>query len=196
MSIDLTGIPIRMMQPAALRFGGVITPGTGGPTQRVDRIGSRWAFGFETSAMRIEPDGRRWGTLLDRADRDGVLIAIEQPDFDPGAPGRPTVTSNTASGRSVPITGATPNYAVRPGQWVSFVHGGRRYLDKVAEQVVLNSSGAGMLVLLNLIRTPLTAGDVVELGRPMIEGSLEGYQPGAWELERVTAFSFTVREDA
>lgn len=195
-SIDLTGIPLALAEPMALDFGASVEPATGGRRTWVDRLGSRWAWRFETATMKLEPQGRLWSEKLDRARRVGALIALEQPDLNVGAPGSPVVRSSTATGRTVPVQGATPGYAVKAGSWVSLVVDGQRYLDRVTEQVVADATGEMDLTLRYLIRAPLSVGDVVELGRPKIEGVLEDLAGGAWSNDRVTSFVFTITEEA
>jgi hypothetical protein len=147
--------------------------------------------------MAIEPDGRRWGALIDLAQRRGALLRIKQPGFDVGSPGYAvTVAANTAAGRTVPLAGVQPGYEFRLGQWVSLVVEGRRYLDKLAAPTSAAGDGTAMIELTNLLRAPLSAGDAVEVAFPKIEGSIDGDVGGAWERSRNTAFSFTVMEDA
>lgn len=196
MSFDLTGIPIASAVIRPRIFGGLLTPALGGPVQRLDRLGSRYAMAFTTAPMRMEPEGRRWAAMLMRALKEGAICEAPQPDFDVGAPGLPTVATNTASGKVVPITGATPNYTIRMGQWLTIVHGGQRYFDQATEQVILNASGAGSITIQHLLRTPITAGDVVELGIPKIEGWIEDAFEYTLNNDRTTQFQFTVAEAA
>lgn len=195
MSIDLTALRFRAAEPQPLRLGGVVRGPLGG-SQTINRLGDRWQLMVETPPMPIEPDGRRWSVLLDQARREGALIRVRQPDFLNLAIGQPVVAAATASGRSVPVAGLAPDAAVVPGQWVSIVVNGRRYLDRVRAQAVAGSDGLATLLLVNLIRVPLPQGAVVELAQPKIEGSIDGDVGGRWEPNRRTSFAFTVIEDA
>lgn len=195
-SVDLTGLPIRSASPALVDFGGMITPALGGPVQRIDRLGSRWAWTFETRPMAIEPDGRRWAALYALAKKNGALIPVKQPNLPIGSPGNTVVTTNTAAGKVVPVSGGAPGYPVRQGQWLSIVRAGQRYLDMVAADVALDLGGGNFVSIVNLLRTPIVTGDAVELAAPKIEGWIDG--PASWPLEssRLTAFTFTVVEAA
>lgn len=196
MSIDLTGIPIASVVPSMIEFGGVLTPSLGGPSQRVDRLGNRWAMEFQTAPMRMEPDARHWAAQLALAKREGALLRVSLPNFDPIAPGSPAVAEATLSGRTVPIAGMTGNHPIRSGQWVSIVHGGQRYLDMVVANSVSAADGTATLSIANLLRVPLAVGDTVELARPMIEGSITGVLSWPWQNNRLSVFSFRIEEDA
>lgn len=196
MSVDLSALPIASAVPTLIEFGGVLTPSLGGPAQRVDRLGNRWSWQFETAPMLMEPVGRRFAALLGKAKREGALIKVPQPDFDPIAPGSPSVGATTLSGRSVPIAGMTRNHPIRLGQWVSIVHGGQRYLDMVEADTASDAEGAAVLTIQNLLRVPLATGDAVELGRPMVEGSITGVLSWPLQDNRMTVFSFGIEEDA
>lgn len=195
--IDLTDATIAEAVPRLLQWGSELTPTMGGVTQRLDRIGSRHAIDVQMPAMRIEADGRRWIARLLRAKQEGGRIVFPQVEFEPGPCGRPTVAAATAAGRTIPITGATPRYAIREGQWLSVTHGARSYLYCATSQVVLDGSGAGLVPVDVLLRSPLAVGDAVELARPVIEGWLsgDGYE---WTLERgrTVGLGFTIAERA
>lgn len=196
MSVDLTGLKINGDSIAPLDFGGLMPSALGGSTDRIDRLGSRYMVEVSTPPMRIEPEGRRWSARLQRARREGAILEIHQPDFDIGAPGVPVVSANTASGRSIPVSGLTPNFPVREGQWLNYVVGGQRYLDQVVTQVSADAAGAATLTIQNLLRVPLTIGDTIDLATPCIEGWIEGDFSIPRNIDRNTSFSFTVSEKA
>jgi len=193
-SVDLTDLNFEEAVPTPLQFGRLLRPQTGGAIQRIDRLGNRWMIACRTPVMPIEPDGRLIGARLNRAVRDGGYIRIRQPNFDVGAPGTPLVNGAVSSGRTVDIDGLTPGYAIRDGQWVSFVTGGARYLDCVDAQVIADSSGEATITLHNLLRAPLADNATVELGLPRLEGVVEITSPAPWPRDRLTYFEFTVTE--
>lgn len=149
----------------------------------------------ETPWMQIENEGRLLSALLDKAEYDGAIINVPQPDFDVGAPGSVLVASNTASGRVVPIKTATPQYAVKAGQAISFKTGGKWYFDRVTEEVIVGSGGTASVTIKNLIRRALSTNDEVQLASPKLEGSLVDVVPYTMETNRLTRFSFTIREE-
>lgn len=170
--VDLTGIDIASATPFPFNRPVAQHPAYGS-SFIVQRLGARWQFQFSTPAMYLEPDYRRLAAKLGQAEINGGLFDIPQPRFVVGTPGSPTVDGAVASGRTVPITGATPHYAARAGQWVSLIVSGQRYADRLAEQVIIDVNGDGELELENLIRVPLAGAEVVELASPKIEGIVE-----------------------
>jgi hypothetical protein len=194
MSIDLTGLPIRTATPMPYRVGGVQAAALGGAILQVDRMGDRWMVTFETRQMMLEPDGRIWQALFDQAEAQGAIVPIKQPGFVVGVPGAPVVAANTASGRSIQLSGLTIGYTIKAGQWLSVAHAGRSYLDKAVADVTANGAGHATVVIKNLIRTPLIAGDVVKLAAPVIEGVISGDYTAPWPSSRLASFNFTVTE--
>lgn len=196
MSIDLTDIKISGDAIVPHIFGGLLPSALGGATARIERLGDRYSAEVSTPAMPIEPDGRRWSARLQRALREGGIVLIHQPDLNIGAPGSPVVSADTASGRTIAITGLTPHYAVREGQWLNVIHAGQRYLDQVTEQVIADASGNATVTIQNLIRTPLTIGDTIDLATPSIEGWIDGDFSIPRSVDRITSFSFVISEKA
>lgn len=196
MSVDLTDLKVSGDAIMPLEFGGLLPSALGGATARIERLGDRYSVQVSTPPMKVEPDGRRWSARLMKARREGGIVEIHQPDLNIGAPGSPVVSATTASGRSIPVSGLTPYYAVREGQWLNYIVGGQRYLDQVVSQVIADASGAATLTIQNLIRTPLTAGDTIDLATPCIEGWIEGDFSIPRAVERITSFNFVVSEKA
>lgn len=193
-SIDLTTLPIVSAVPGPYAFSGWRKPGLGGALAYEARPGDRWMMTVRTPMMPVEPDWRNWSALFDDAERYGGIVAIPQPGLALQPLGLPLVAATTGSGRMVPLDGLTPHATIRRGQWVSIQHGGRWYADRVAEQVVANASGQATIRLRNLIRVPLSDGDVVELAKPVMEGAIEVTSRPPLEIERVTSIEFTVTE--
>lgn len=193
-SVDLTSLDFEEAILSPLDFGRLLRPQTGGAIQRVDRLGNRWMISCRTPVMPIEPDGRRLAQQLGQAVRDGGVVRVLLPNFDPGAPGTPLVNGAVTSGRTVAIDGLTPGYAIKAGQPVSFVSSGSRYFDIIESQVIANGSGEATITLHNLLRAPLANNATVELGVPKLEGAVELASPGPWQRDRLTFFEFTVTE--
>lgn len=194
--VDLTGLKINRAIPMPVTFGGVQRPATGGEITRIRRMGSRWAFTFSTPMMPLEPDHRTWSAKFDRAENDGAAMEVYLPDFAVGNPGNPVVRTATAAGLTVPLSGLTPGYVVRAGQWMSLIVSGRRYLDRIQQDAVVSQTGIVDVAIKNLLRRSLTVGVVAELAVPKIEGSLEYASPPEWTVDRMSMFAFTITEDA
>lgn len=196
MSIDLTDLKIFGDEIVPVEFGGLMQSALGGATERIERLGDRYMAAVSTPPMRIEPDGRRFSARLLKARKVGAIIEIQQPDLNIGPPGSPVVASSTASGKSIPISGLTPGYAIRDGQWLNYIVAGQRYLDQVTAQVIADADGEAAVTIQNLLRAPLTAGDTIELATPCIEGWIEGDFGIPRTVQRMTVFGFTVTEKA
>lgn len=183
--------------PRLLDFGVTQTPAFGGASQRSERLGSRYALDVQMPAMEAEPDGRIWVSRLMRGLKDGVVFEWPQPDFNVMAPGTPFVKTATAGGTSLPLKGLTPYYPIREGQFFSIIHSSRRYLHAAATQVIADGSGDATVTLSVMLRTNVAVNDVVEIGRPMIEGRLVGDEV-SWNLNaaRHTGLAFTIEEIA
>lgn len=192
--VDLNSLPVLNAPPEPFAVSGWRGGEGGGAIFWQGALGDRWMLPVETAMMKAEPDLRRALALVSQAERLGGKIEIPQPDFNVGAPGTPTVAADTASGRTVPLTGLTPHYAIRAGQWVTIVVDGRGYLDEIVTPVVADASGEAEIELRNLIRKGLSEDDVVELGRPWIEGAVTVTRRAPNDINRAGSFAFTITE--
>jgi hypothetical protein len=160
--------------PHLLDWAGTLTPPLGGSLQILDRLGSRHSIDLKLPPIPTEPAGRIWASRLKQAKRQGALYRFPQYGFRIGAPGAPQVGANGQAGTSLALTGFTPGYAIRDGQWFSLVTGGRRYLYSASSGAVANSSGAATVQIEPPLRISPVAGDLAEFAVPMIEGVLSG----------------------
>lgn len=190
-AVDLTGMPMAPTQMELFDRGNV-AQGSGGANFGIDRLGTRWAMVVSTPAMPMEPDGRRWGALLVKAKRRGAILAVCQDGFDVRDPGAPMIAADVASGRTIAIEGLRPRYEIRLGQWLSVIADGMRYLDQVATQVTANAAGEVVVELQNFILAPFAAGDVVELKRPKIQGTIPDQLKLDQPLDQFPALSFRI----
>lgn len=195
--IDLTALKLRASPVRLLDFGGVLTPPLGGARQRIDRVGTRHGFDFETPAMPVEPDGRIWSMRLSRAKTEGALIWIPEPGLVlNAAEGAPVARVSTAGGSAFLLGGATAGLVIPEGKWVSHIHDGRRYAYRVAASVTVNGGGQADLTLWPMLRTVVTAGDVLEIAVPKMQAvSISGDFGYPQDAELTPAFSFSLEED-
>lgn len=196
MPIDLSALPERESSFAEVRFGGRLTSPLGAGSQKIDRPGTRYRYTRESGRMKIEPHGRKWAALIQAATNDGARMRVKLDGFKAGAPGSPIVAADTVSGRQVPLSGLTPGYAIRAQQPVTITRGGRSYFDFARTSVIAGTDGTATLTLQQLIRTPLIAGDKVELGAPFIEGIITEAFEFPQPLEGYTQFTVTIEEVA
>lgn len=194
--IDLTPLSPQASAPRLLDFGGFLTPSTGAPVQRVDRLGNRHAHDVTLPPMRAEPDGRVWVSRLKRAKTEGAFMRFPQVGFRNRVSGSPIVAAPVAAGRSLPVAGLGARCVIREGQWLSIIHGGRRYLHSVDAEIVAGADGTVTLAITPLLRTSLDTGDVIELAQPRIEGLI--LEDFGWSIDkaRTVGLSFTITEAA
>lgn len=172
-SVILPSTPsCRSAHPSQVSFGSTLTPFLGGPSQRINRLGTRWSWQFSMPPMRADV-ARVWIQALARAEELGAVMAIPQ-DIDVGDPGAPLVSAVVAGGLLLPMKGMTAGYPIRAGQYVSIIHGGRRYLHVFTEDMTVGVGGTVMAPIWPMLRTSLSVNDVAEIAAPKVEGWLDG----------------------
>lgn len=196
MAVALPTCPLpNVMSPFLRDFGGILTPFKGGPEQRVNRIGTRFAVRYQMPEMD-GADARAFVSRLLRARFTTAIMPWPITDFDPGLPGSPLISSAVAGGMAIPVKNLAPGYTVSEGQFFSIVHGGRRYIHMSTGDVTASGTGTAVLGIFPPLRTSLSTNDVIEMAEPMIEGSVSPGDDIGWEvaLELDTAISFIVSE--
>ncbi|PZU13821.1 MAG: hypothetical protein DI606_04445 [Sphingobium sp.] len=195
-SIMLPNTPgVRNVRMMVLSFGSVLTPFLGGPSQRINRLGTRWAMRVSMPPMRAEA-ARPWIDALARGCEDGVIMRIPQ-DIDIGVPGAPLVSAAVTAGMILPIKGLAPGYAVKRSQRLSVIHNGRRYNHVFSADAVANGSGVLNAAIWPMIRTGLSVNDTIEIAAPMIEGWLDGnFEWDVLTMPWVQLPDFTISEAA
>lgn len=196
--IDLTNIRQTLSEPELVDFGASLRPFLGGPSQRLDRLGTRHAISVQMPPMYVESEGRRWIVRLIRAKQEDGFIRFPQVGFSVGPCGDAiTVAVGAEGGRVLAITGATPHYAVREGQALTVVSNGRKFFYLASAQTVLDATGAGSIELDVPLREEATVGDAVNLARPEIAGRImeDGWK---WSIDTAgtVGLSFRIEEIA
>ncbi|MFN3819952.1 hypothetical protein [Blastomonas sp.] len=175
-------------------FGGNLPGGLGGPEQRVNRLGNRWACTVILPKME-EHEARYWIAALTRGVRLGVRWKLRQRDLDIGSPGSPVILGDGQAGDMIAIGGMTPNYPLRVGQWFNHVQDGKHYLYKVSGPGDANADGEVIAQVEPPFRAEGMDGDVLLFGAPVIEGSLTG-NGLSWTVDNAihTGLQFGIRE--
>lgn len=171
MPILIKGLRIRGAVVRVLDFGGLLTPSLGGATQRVNRLGTRYAIDIELPPLPEEPDGRVLTAMLEQALTQGASFPLPKTGLRTQPAGSPVISATTTGGSTIPISGLTPNYQFVAGQFLSIIHGGRRYLHRASAATVASDTGTiAALPIVPLLRCALAINDVVEAESPTIEG--------------------------
>lgn len=161
-------------EPALIDFGGFLTPALGGPVQRLERMGNRFRISVGMPPMHNEAVGRTWVRALIQGKQEGARMPFPLLGFNPGAPGNTLVNGAAQSGRTLIVTGATPNYAFRDGQFFSIVTNGKHHLHMVTAEAFASAIGQATLSIEPMIRVSPANNDVCHFGQPMIEGFIIG----------------------
>jgi hypothetical protein len=195
--IDLTKLRCMASDPTLMVWAALQEPALGGVTQRVGRVGDRFSLGFSTPEMRYEAEGRRAIALLQLAQRQGGRVRYTQPGFRIGPVGTPLVDGAHTGGTALKLKGMPARCAVRMGQALNLIVGGRYYLYFAAADVVMSAGGAGTVQLTVPMRKHMAGNEPVEIARPVIEGWLDGNQRD-WTLDlaQTVGLKFTVTERA
>lgn len=196
--IDLSHVLQTAADPELIDFGASLSPFLGGPSQRLDRLGTRHAITVQMPTMRVEKEGRLWIVRLIRAKQEDGFVEYPQPGFKIGAPGY-SITASAAveGGRVLAVTGGRPGYTVREGQALTITSKGRQFFYLASAQVMLNASGQANIELAVPLREETTIGDPVNLHRPVIAGRImeDGWK---WSIDiaRTVGLSFRIEEIA
>lgn len=156
MSTLIQSIPLASTEITILNRGWDLTPSFGGPDQRISLFGaSRWIGKFTSENMRYEQGMAFVASLLDGLSGK-VRFAIPQPGFTGS-----NTTASSGSGRSLTVASAT---GLKPGQYISIVSGGVRYLHNI------RAVAGTVLTIHPALRIASASGSVVEVVSPQIEG--------------------------
>jgi len=154
-------------------YGSTLTPTLGGPSQRVNRMGSRFRMNVTMPPLQ-GANGRKFVSRLIRGKSEGVRLPLPLLDFDPGVPGSPLVDGSGQAGMTLALKSATPGYAFREGQFFSVVTGGKHHLHPVASEVIVASDGMVDVPLGIMLRAQHLDGDALHVSEPMAEGFIDG----------------------
>ncbi len=163
----------------------------GGPSQRNAKLGDRWTLEVVCRPMRAAQANPVITALLQGLS-EKLIANVPQPGFEIGNPGNPTVSGAGQAGSSVTMTGFTPGYQIRNGQFFSIVANGVRYLHRARADVTANGTGAAVVPMLPMLKVSPPAGSVCEFSQPKIEGFVDGNEQG-WTIGMVANVGLTFK---
>lgn len=173
-----------LVTPHLIRTGGDLVSQLGGPTQRITRIGSRYAC--DVQLPTLDPDcGAQWISCPLQAEATGDTLGLVMPQtLDVGLAAQGVTGSGTAGSNTVTYTGNGPV----PGLAFSIQAGGRHYLHFVT------AVGGSTLTVAPLLRVTFSL-IKLEFAAPVLEGFADDT---AWSLEyfRFVGHKFTITESA
>lgn len=176
-------------------WGATLTPALGGPSQRVNRMGSRFRISVSMPPLPSAILGRQWVNRLVMGKAQGVRMPLPLLDFNPGTTGTIKVNLSGQSGMTLNVKGATAGYQFKEGQPFSIQTGGKHYLYMVAADTTASGTGTAALPLSIMLRKQHLDNDVCFFSQPMIEGFVSGDEIG-WELsiEHNIGLNFDIAE--
>lgn len=191
--IDLPDTP----GPAAvtwrvLDFGATRVPPLGGPVQRINRTGNRWAV--DVTLPPLSPaDTRRWQAALMAGARDGARWKIRQIDLAIAPLSGVRVNGANQTGQTLNADGAPAGALWGQGQFFSLISGGQRYLHQLAVAGSFSETGGAGLPLVEPLRVIPADNDLIDFA-PRIEGMLT--EPPAISIgkSRLGQIAFSIEE--
>jgi hypothetical protein len=172
--------------PRLVRYGGDLVSQLGGPTQRIQRLGTRYAADVQLPPLDAECAGY-WLAVPLHAEARGLTVHLVMPqmhDVHEWA-GLPVTGTADAGAAQITYSGPTP----LPGTWFSFVANGRNYLH-----LITSVFAADTLAISPRLRAPMVASPM-EFLSPKLEGFCD---ETSWSLEwfRFVGHAFTITENA
>lgn len=181
--------------PKLLDWGADLTPPMGGPSQRLNRIGDRFALEIAYPRLKPEPDGRILMARMRRAKREGALFPFPEPGIVAVAYGTPVVNGAAQQGSTLQVRGLAPGVTVVEGKFLSIIYAGQRFLHHTTADVVPNGGGAAALPIFPMLRISPNDGATIELAKPYIEGVLSGNEVAVQlAIARATPATITITE--
>ena len=176
-------------------FGATIEGGRGGADQRRNTPGNRWEIVVSLPRMDIAL-AREWSMLLTMGlEAGGVRFWVRQLGLDVGAPGSPIVSGAGQACKTLNGAGFTRGYRGLVSQYFSVVTGGRRYGYKLAARSKASAAGEAALTFEPALRAEPAGGDVLEFGKPFIEGLLASVPEEVSAVSSLAeGFEFVIRE--
>jgi hypothetical protein len=178
--------------PSLIDFGGELTPILGGPVQRINRLGDRWAVEVTLPPLKGD-EARIWISRLTHGRASSCLLPWPQP-IGVGGEGAPRVNGAGQAGKLLSIDGLPAGKVLPEGVFLSIVGANRRYLHQLIAERTANGSGEVTLAIEPALRISPSDNAVVELAAPMIDGLVQGGVAWSVDLAREHGLTFTLVE--
>lgn len=194
MSVTLPTSPSpRSITPRLITARGELRSTFGGSVQRINRLGSRWAFDVEMPPMS-HADALLWVGLLTEADT--CIMNLPEPGITIGAPGTPLVNGASQTGSSLITDAWSASYAIPMGKWVSVSVSSLVYLYQVTAAVTASAPGAATLAIRPMLRASPADNAALNINPATVEGFVS-VPDGAFGISvnrLVEGLTFTLEE--
>lgn len=173
MAIELAALPRDAeyrMRPVSAAFP--LNPVTGGPRQRLDRMGSHWAMGVAVEGLDSATAGLDLGVDLVLGLTQVVALPVPE-DLPVQVYKSPRVKLAGQAGMTLIVDGLRPYVPIRKGKFLNVWIDGQRFLHWVTAPLKADMDGEAALPLWPMLRRSPADNAVIELARPMIEGFVD-----------------------
>lgn len=181
--------------PRLLSFGVDQKSAMGGATQRILRLGSRFAIDVEYAPMSYS-DAQTFIAFMVQSEANPIALTFPQRGLNIGSPGSPVVNGSGQTGSSLVLRNCAGGYGFQVGQFFDFITAGRRSLHMITAATNANGGGVATLAIAPMLRTSPNDNDTVEVASPYIEGFLP-LGAARWSIEMLTrvGVKLTIEED-
>jgi hypothetical protein len=194
MSVTLPTSPSpRALTPRLITARAELRSAFGGSTQRINRLGSRWAFDVELAPMAAS-GARTWSDLLVEADT--CILNLPEPGITIGSPGTPLVNGASQTGASLITDGWAAGYVIPKGKWFSVSVSSLLYLYQTTASTTASGGGAATLPIRPMLRASPADNAALNINPPKIEGFVS-LPDGALAMgvdRLVQGLTFTIEE--
>jgi hypothetical protein len=194
MSVTLPTSPSpRSLTPRLVTARAELRSAFGGSTQRINRLGSRWAFEVELPPMTAA-NALAWTDLLVEADTG--ILELPEPGITIGSPGTPLVNGASQTGSSLITDGWTAGYVIPKGKWLSVSVSSLLYLYQTTASTTASGGGAATLPIRPLLRASPADNAALNVNPAKVEGfvSVSDGAMGISVARLVEGLSFTIEE--
>jgi len=174
-----------VVTPQLVRTSGDLVSTLGGPTQRITRLGSRYAASVELPSLDAEC-AAKWLACPLRAEAEGDTLGLIMPQMIDVTFMNGTNGTGAAGSSAITFVGHAPS----PGMWFSFNDSNRNYLHLITTVDVAAKTAR----IAPLLRVAMP-GSLMEFTTPFLEGFVDDT---SWSLEyfRFVGHRFNVTESA
>jgi hypothetical protein len=194
MSVTLPTTPApSSVTPRLITSRGELRSAFGGSTQRISRIGSRWAYDVVMPPMTAA-SALAWITAL--TETDTCILNIPEPGITIGSPGTPLVNGASQTGSSLITDGWTASYVIPQGKWISISVSSLLYLHVTTAATTASGAGAATLSIFPPLRASPADNAALNVNPAKIEGFLTlGDTAYSLSVNRlVEGFTFSIEE--
>ena len=194
MSVTLPTSPApRSITPRLITARAELRSAFGGSVQRINRLGSRWAFDVDLPPM-THAAALDWVDLLTEADT--AILNLPEPGITIGSPGTPLVNGASQTGSSLVTDGWTNGYVIPKGKWFSVSVSSLLYLYQTTAAVTASGAGAATLTVRPMLRASPADNAALNVNPATVEGFVS-VPDGAFGISvnrLVEGLTFTLEE--